>query len=254
VFWKERCIGCNICLEVCPSEAISVDSHGFRKVIKERCTLCGRCVEECYAGALKQVGRYMTVDEVLDTIEQDRNFYERSNGGVTISGGEPTTQPEFVSELFKRCRAKQIHTALDTCGQVEWDVLRGILRHVDLVLYDIKQMDPAKHRRFTGVSNSLILENAKKVALEQVPMVIRVPVVPGYNDDKENIDALAKFVCKLKTVKEIDLLPYHRFGKAKYERLGRGYRLQHVKPPVEEHMLRLKRILESHGFNVKIGG
>jgi len=254
VFWKERCIHCETCIRICPYDAIKTPGRRSKMILKDRCTVCGRCLDTCYSRALEQIGKYVTVDEVLEEVYRDRIFFEASGGGVTASGGEPIAQPEFVTELFRRCKEKQIHTAIETCGYAEWSILEKVLKYTDLVLYDIKDMDPVKHKKFVGVQNKLILENAKKVSSKFIPMVVRIPVIPGYNDREDNIEATERFISELRGVKKVNLLPYHRFGEAKYKRLGLKYRLKGLEPPREEHLQWIKEKMESIGIEVKIGG
>jgi len=254
VFWKERCIHCETCVGVCPYNAIKTAGRRSKMILKGRCAVCGRCLDTCYSRALEQIGKYVTVDEVLEEIERDRIFFEASGGGVTASGGEPTAQPEFLTELLKRCKERLIHTAIETCGYAEWSILEKVLKYTDLVLYDIKDMDSVKHQKYAGVHNELILENAKKISSKLVPMVVRIPVVPRYNDREDNIEAMGRFISELPGVREVDLLPYHQFGEAKYKRLGLKYRLKGLKPPREEHLRSIKEKIESIGFEVKIGG
>jgi len=254
VFWEERCIHCETCIGVCPYNAIKTIGRRPKMIVKDRCTVCGRCLDTCYSRALEQIGRYVTVDEVLEEIERDRIFFEAGGGGVTASGGEPTVQPEFLSELFRRCKERQIHTALETCGYTEWGILEKILRYTDLVLYDIKDMDPVEHKKFVGVQNDLILENAKKISSQLVPMVVRIPIIPRCNDREDNIEATSRFISELRGVREVNLLPYHRFGEAKYKRLRLKYRLKGLKPPREEHLQSIEEKIGSIGIEVKIGG
>ena len=281
VYWHERCIHCDACIAVCPQSAIVVDppelvlrpdhltlrpdhspgapgasasQAGWKRVLPERCDLCGQCLEVCYAGALDQIGRLVTVDEILSLAEKDRLFYEESGGGVTLSGGEPTAQPEFSLELLKGCKQRGFHTVVDTCGQAPWDVWATLLPYVDMILYDLKEMDPARHQQGVGVSNALILDNLGRLARAGKSIIVRRPVIPGYNDDEASIHALARFVKELGTICEVDLLPYHRFGRGKYERLGMDYPMGEEPSMKDEEVAGLRDILVSYGFEVKIGG
>ncbi|MFW9785803.1 MAG: glycyl-radical enzyme activating protein, partial [Candidatus Heimdallarchaeota archaeon] len=185
---------------------------------------------------------------------KDSPFYRRSNGGVTVGGGEPTMQIEFVTAFLKRCKQTFINTAIETCGYVKWDKMEHLLNYVDLVYIDIKHMDNEIHKELTGVSNKIILENAKKIS-EKKPMIIRIPVIPGYNDSDENVKATARFAAKLGVnLKRIELLPYHKFGTQTYVRIGMEYKLPDVEPPSEAHMLQLKGFVESCGVKAQIGG
>ncbi len=216
------------------------------------------CVKACYYGALKVAGKHMTVDDVWKEVASDISYYLRSGGGVTISGGEPTSQPEFILELLKKCKERGLHTALDTCGYVDWKTLERILDYVDLVLYDIKHMDPAKHKMYTGVSNELILKNAHLVSSlhdkhDKGEMVIRFPIIKGCNDSEENIEDTARFVTKI-GVGKIDLLPYHKFGMGKYEKLGRKYELEEVSSQSDEELLQIEGVFSSYGLMCSVSG
>jgi pyruvate formate lyase activating enzyme len=254
VFWDEHCIRCSACIAVCTQSAIVADMAGRKQVVPERCDLCGRCLEECYAGALEQIGRLMTVDDVLSLVEEDRPFYEQSGGGVTLSGGEPLTQPEFSRSLLQGCQHQEIHTAIETCGHAPWKIWQALLPHLDLILYDLKDMDRARHRHYTGASNQLILNNLRRLASTGKPIIVRYPVIPSCNDHEESIHALAHFVQEVNTVREINLLPYHRYGQGKYQRLGREYPLADQPSLREDQITGLRDILVTYGFQVKIGG
>jgi pyruvate formate lyase activating enzyme len=254
VYWQERCISCNACLAACPRGAIVVASGGDRLIDVERCDLCGCCVEACYSGALEQVGRLITVDELFSIIEEDRPFYEESGGGVTLSGGEPLAQPAFTQALLRRCQEEYIHTAIETCGHAPPKTFEAILPHVDLILYDLKELDPDRHQQFTGVSPELILGNLRALADCGPPIIVRRPVIPGYNDAPGDSHALGRFLEELDMNQEVHLLPYHRLGRAKYRRLGRDYPLAGQPSLDEEQVTPLKDILESYGLQVAIGG
>jgi len=193
----------------------------------------------------------MTVDEVVEVVRKDELFYRNSGGGVTASGGEPTYQPDFLKQLFKQCQRYGIHTTLDTCGYVRWEIMEGVLDNVDLVYYDLKHMDTVRHRELTGVGNELILDNARRISQSGKPIVIRLPLIPGYNDSEENIKAVAEFVVGMK-VERVDILPFHQLGSKKYERLGITYQLNEVKPYPEEQVEAFKKALESYGLEVSI--
>lgn len=190
----------------------------------------------------------MTADEVMAVIERDSVFYRRSGGGVTFSGGEPLTQPAFLRHLLERCRAVGIHTALETSGYFRWRTGEDIVRTADLVFLDLKHMDPVAHRKITGVSNEPILRNAVEMSHADVPLIIRIPVVPSLTDSSENIRATAEFVArKLGSAKGIELLPYHELGKAKYASLGMRYKLDHVRAPLKERLEALGDIVRRAG-------
>lgn len=250
-FFEALCVQCHRCVPVCPNGAISVAPDGSVLTDRDRCRGCGACTEACLAGARVLSGRLMTVDEVMEVILKDSLFYRNSGGGMTASGGEATAQLEFLIVLLKRCREIGIHTALDTTGHAPWETLNEILEHTDLVLYDIKHMDPAMHRKLTGVDNALILENAVRIARAGKPLWIRFPLIPGCNDDERNIQATGAFTLEL-GLRQIDLLPYHRLGAGKYHRLGREYPLPDARPYREEEIERIKALLQALGLEVRI--
>jgi pyruvate formate lyase activating enzyme len=195
----------------------------------------------------------MTVDEILAEILKDRPFFEDSGGGVTFSGGEPLMDPEFLLRLLMRCRAEGIHSAVDTCGHVPRDALDAVRDWVDLFLYDVKLMDSERHRAFTGVPNDLLLDNLRHLASHHPRILARMPVVPGYNDDPENVDRTGALLADL-GIGEIQILPYHATAAQKYARLGREYRVGDVPPPTTQRITEVARQLEAHGLKVHVGG
>lgn len=265
--WFEiRCIGiekCGRCLGICPKGALTkgkikksgTDNSDIQiiEINRELCDGCGECAEVCTPRALSMIGRDVTVEEVLETIEKDRSFYKKSGGGITVSGGEAMVQPEFTAALLKKCKERDLHTCLDTTGYAKWELFEKILPYVDLVLLDIKHMNSDKSYTLTGVRNELILENAKKIAAFGSALQIRIPIIPGLNDTEENLRATSEFCLELgPSVKTVQILPYHRLGSAKYERLHRKYELEDLEPPGDEHMESCKKIIESYGLRVKI--
>ncbi|WP_296897478.1 glycyl-radical enzyme activating protein [Thiohalocapsa sp.] len=251
----ERCIGCGACLEVCEQGAILWRSgqDGERIVTdRERCTACGDCVQVCYAEARELVGREVTVAEVMDAIERDTAFYDQSGGGVTVSGGEPLAQPDFLRELLRACQYRGLHTALDTCGFAPWEALDSVRQYVDLFLYDLKLMDDARHRAFTGVSNERILENLQRLSREGHRLILRVPIIPGINDDEENLQAIGAFAADLPHLKRVDLLPYHRIGRDKYRRLGKPCPMPETEPPSEARMDEIAQVLRKFDLPVSL--
>jgi len=253
LFYLENlCTRCYRCMEACPNKATTKSPEGAIKIDHSLCKACGKCVEVCPNKAREIKGKLMTVEEVMEEVRKDALFYQNSGGGVTFSGGEPTQQPEFLSHLLKASRECGFHTALDTSGFVKPEILKRLLEHTNLVLYDIKHMDPAKHKELTGVDNRIILENAKMIAAMGKPMIIRVPLIPDHNDSKENMKALAEFMLIL-GLKKVDLLPYHSLGKIKYYRLGMEYKLSDLKPFAEGEVAKIKADLETYGLQVGVG-
>lgn len=252
--FDKRCIGCGDCVEACPEKAIRVEDK-TPIIDRSKCTSCGKCAEVCIPKAIEIVGEKKTPDEVLKEVEKDMVFYQTSNGGVTLTGGEPISQPKFLLEFLKKCKEAGIHTAVETSGCGKWETYERILPYVDLVMYDLKEMDSEKSREYIGIKPDLILENAEKISRIK-PMWIRVPVIPGYTAREDNIRKIAEFIAtKLPSVERIDLLPHHRLGEPKYKNLGRKYALEGVQPPDKEEMLKYKEIMESYGLkNVVVVG
>jgi len=196
------------------------------------------------------MGQLMGVEEVVQVVNKDTLFYRNSGGGVTVSGGEPTHQAEFVKALLARCQESGLHTALDTCGLVEWEVLEEILEFADLVLFDLKHMDSEEHRKLTGVGNEIILSNLEKLAKVK-SVVVRIPLVPGLNDSKTNIEASGEFLARI-GVSRVDVAPYHQLGVGKYERLGKKYPLPDVDAMSDEGTDLCIQVLERYGLEVDI--
>jgi len=220
----------------------------------KKCTLCKKCLEVCYAGALELIGKEMSTEEIMLEVLKDVSFYKESGGGITLSGGEPTLQYKFASSILDACLNEGIDTALETCGYSQWTNLKVLIQRANLILYDIKHMDSGKHKLFTGCSNHLILENAKKIAMLAKKMVIRVPIIPTFNDSEGDFISIIKFVKSLFSVGEIHLLPYHRLGKNKYKLLDRRYVLENLPSPDQEKMEKLKALAEESGLVTQIGG
>jgi pyruvate formate lyase activating enzyme len=255
LFAEEKCAGCGKCVQVCPEKAIRLQGK-VSQTDRRRCQGAGLCVDACPNEARAVIGRWVTADEIFKEIAADSLFYHESGGGVTLGGGEPLAQPEFAASILKKCRDAGFHTALDTCGYASWTTTREVLRHVDLVLYDFKHMDPEMHKKYTGVSNDLILQNAEKIHHEMsIPMRARIILVPGFNDSPKNIEATARFIAnKLSNAIPVHLLPYHRLGEAKWERLDRKYETESIEIPGELQWVECRRIFESFGLTAIMGG
>lgn len=231
------------------------------KMIIDRgsCENIGRCVEACPYSAREIKGKATSVDDVIKEIEKDRSFYFVSGGGVTIGGGEPLFQAEFTKNILKRCKSLGLHTTVETSGYCRWVELREILQYTDWIFYDIKLIDSLEHEKYTGVPNDLILANAKKLseAIEnkQTHLTIRIPIVPGYTDSRENIIGVTEFVRNyLKSVDEIEVLKYHSFALGKYDALGRKYALVDIPSPSEDEMTEIKELIEKLGVKCKYEG
>ena len=243
-FTAEKCKECGECVRVCPEQVVSMNKE--HKIDRSRCTLCMECVESCRYGALQTSGLEVTPNEIAKVVAKDMPFYKRSNWGVTISGGEPLLQPHFTSELFRLCHEKGIHTCLDTSGYGAQEHIEQVLKYVDLVLLDIKCMDPVKHKQWTGLSNELILKNAK-LMVNQCEVRISLPLVPGVSDDEENIRRTAEFAVSI-GVECIDVLPFHRLGESKYEYMGLANPYTDFEERPDESINKVLEIVASYGL------
>ncbi|MDD4857765.1 MAG: glycyl-radical enzyme activating protein [Candidatus Krumholzibacteria bacterium] len=253
VFRRNRCIACRACLDACVRGAISW-SEGGPETDVSKCARCGCCAAVCWAEARQIAGRETTVEEVIAEVERDAAFYERSGGGVTFSGGEPLAQIEFLDALLRASRSRGIHTALDTCGLAPWDAIERIRHNVDLFLYDLKIMDDSKHREMTGESNERILENLRSLSRLGHEIRVRIPIIPGVNDNDDSLRAIGAFVSSLNSIPGIDILPYNRMGADKYARLNRPYGLPDIRDLSDERMAGIALMLGLFGLRVKIGG
>ncbi len=259
-FRPSVCRQCGACVAACPIGAVSPDlgASAFDKVDRQKCDGCGRCADACPTGALRLVGRWMTVDEALAEALRDAEYFRRSGGGVTLSGGEPLMQPAFASGLLRACFERNVHTAVETTGAVPWQHLADALPWTDLFLYDLKHLDDAAHRRGTGVPNARILDNARQLVESGAHVVARVPLIPAHSLDFDHLERLAGFVSSL-GVGEAHLMPYHKLGLDKYERLGRCYALA-AEPGLLDtatgraEVQRARSIFESHGLTTHVGG
>jgi len=223
--WTEsRCIGCGACEAVCEHGGHSHDET-HKTVCFANCIACGACVEACPTAALELMGKPMTAEEVAAEVERDMPFYQNSGGGMTLSGGEPAMHPDFAAEVLRLVKEKGIHTAIETAGHIDWSVYERFLPYLDMVLIDSKQMDDARHQEYTGKSNRLIHDNIRRFcqADKTVEVVVRTPVIPGYNDDRANFEALSAFLLSLERIPRVEVLPYNPLAGSKHPRLGMEY-------------------------------
>ncbi len=244
---------CCACLLACKKSAL-FKTQGEIQIDRTKCDLCGECETACVYEALVMAGREATVTDVLKEIEKDKIFYEESGGGVTFSGGEPLSQPEFLAALLDELKKQKIHVALDTSGCASYKTLDRIAGTVDIVLYDLKLMDEGKSKKYTGISNEIILDNLRVLARHHENIIIRIPVIPGVNDDKDNIREMAEFLLTLRNIKRISLLPYHKGGCEKYKRLGKKELFRTYGSPSKESLDEIQKMFESRGFVVRQGG
>ena len=253
LYRRERCIGCQECLTACSNGAIR-EFEGQLQWAADACNYCRSCAKACPAEAVEFIGQTMTVDEIVTEITKDTLFYDQSNGGVTISGGEPLMQPSFLMELLDACGEKGIHRTVDTSGHADTQTLLETASRTDLFLYDLKHMDPEKHFRYTGVANDTILNNLKQLSQRGARIIIRLPVVPGINADEENIDRTGALAASLSGVMGINILPYHCAADTKYRNLGLQNKASDAQRPSEDVIASVARQLESYALEVKIGG
>lgn len=252
MYWPVRCLGCKKCISICPEQALSFGVYGV-EIDRSKCSLCGKCVDICNSRALTMAGENRSVNEIMNVILKDKVYYQTSGGGVTFSGGEAANQGEFLFELAKACKEHEITTCIETCGYAAWETYQKILPYIDGFFYDLKIIDEEKHKKLTGVSNRLILDNFCRLIRAGADVTVRIPVIPGINSTDENIQDTVIFLMENAPSCHISLLPYHRLGVAKYEKLGMKYNLGEILPPSDEEMKQLEQLFKEKGFYVTVG-
>jgi pyruvate formate lyase activating enzyme len=254
MYSSSKCIGCGECVQTCPVQACELTPDGI--VTNDSiCLSCGQCAETCPAMATEMSGRYESVPELLKIIEKERPFFDQSGGGATFSGGEPLLYPEFLTEILDACGQLQIHRTIDTSGLTSTRNLLEVAKRTDLFLYDLKLMDSARHKHWTGVGNKRILHNLETLAKTGAEIQIRIPLINGVNSDEENIEATATFVAALSGPrKTISLLPYHKLAESKSVKLGQHYAPGTMSEPDDDELARVIVQFATHGLNAKIGG
>ncbi len=252
-FWSGRCIACQDCVGECEAGAV-LWVAGARAYEASSCEKCGRCAEVCPTEATQLIGQTVTVPEIVAEIEKDVVLYDESGGGATFSGGEPLLQIDFLEAVLRACKDHGIHTMVDTSGYTDPQRFERIRPWVDLFLYDLKMMNDTRHVQHTGVSNRRILSNLQALSQAGETIVARIPIIPGINDDAENIRQSGEFLRSLGNLRQVNILPYHRAATEKYSRIGNSYLLDEVQPPTDEMMENIRGQLESFGLFVAIGG
>lgn len=248
---QANCLQCGECIKICPEHALSL--RGQELVLdRSRCTVFGECVDVCPTKALRVAGRVVSAGQVVAQVERDAPFYASAQGGMTLSGGEALQQPEFAFALLKLARARGIHTTVETCGWSNVEHTTRVLSEADLILFDLKHWDAQAHAEATGQSNARVLENAMAAAKLNVPMILRTPVIPGFNDNVGDITAIGK-LARAWGLREMHLLPYHTYGVPKYAALDRVYKLP-TTPIVPARLLEIQNALEQLGLRVRVGG
>jgi len=250
---EKKCVACSACIEACPEADGGRPARG-PDWDDGTCRHCGACTEVCPSGARELVGEPRAVAELVAEVERDRPFFDASGGGVTFSGGEPLSHPTFLVACLEACREKGLHTAVDTSGFASKKVVREIARLADVLLYDLKHMDPVVHERHTGVDNQRILENLQTLSEEGAAIWIRFPLIPGFNDDEDNLEAMASFVGALPSRHPVFVLPYHPTGVDKYRRLSKDPPEIDYRSPSDDEIEVVVQRLCSHGLEVHTGG
>lgn len=246
-FYIGRCTGCGRCAAVCPAGAHHF-TEGTHPLDRAACRRCGQCVEACYSGALQIHGQAMTATQLTAELLEDQDFYQHSGGGITLSGGEPLLQADFCAAALRLLRAEGLHTAVDTCGNVPWAAFEKVLPVTDLFLFDLKQMDTARHEKFTGAGNQRLLENLQRLDNAGAAIEIRIPLLPGWNDDAANLDAVGAFLGRLHGITAVKVLPYHALARSKYAAVGRVDTMPDIASPDDAALLAaLQRVAAAAG-------
>lgn len=245
--FPDRCIGCGACLERC-EQGVHQLEHGAHRFRRELCLACGRCAETCYAQALVLTGKWWTAEQLTQELLRDRPFYEQSDGGITLSGGEPLLQADFSLRLLQQCHQAGLHTAIETAALCPWPDLQSLLPWLDLVMMDIKLVDEAGHRAAAGAPNRLILDNARRLAQTAIPLIVRTPIIPTVNDTLEAVGEIASLIRDFPNLLYFELMPFHRLAQGKYHSLGLEYRAANLNPLSPDEMQTLAR----HAHNLGV--
>ena len=260
--YSSKCISqekCNACKNVCPVDgALCFEDGKLVKINRDICTNCMKCYQACPSDAIKAWGKEMTVDECMEIILKDLGYYEKSGGGVTVSGGDPVIQMDFVVELFRRCKEEKIQTCLESTFYAEWSTIEKVLPYTDIIISDIKHMDTNVHRKHTGRENHLILENLKKLADLNKEIILRIPVIPGVNDSNDNLEKTADFILNEMDgkVRTLQLLSFMRLGEEKYQSLGIPYKMENIvidRKAFTEKVKKMAEYFNGRGIHCQVG-
>ncbi len=252
-YFEEKCLKCENCVNACPNSALQLEND---KIVRneELCTTCGTCVEACPNNVMEIIGKDISIEELVEIALRDKPFYDNSEGGVTISGGEPTVQIEFLLEFLKALQEKGIHIAIETCGYFNNDFIDDLIQTVNLFLFDIKHIDSEIHKKYTTVPNNKILENFSilhsKIGSERI--IPRVPIIPGVNTDENTINSIAYFLKEIGYNGPVHLMPYNKLAKTKYEKVGMGYLYKDMGELTEENLQKITKRFEQHSISVVI--
>lgn len=252
IFYKRKCRGCGKCIDICPAGAIKL-LPGYGPISGNECLKCGACIDKCVYAAREMMGKEMSADEVLEIVLKDKRYYDTSGGGMTVSGGEAFLQADFLYELLQKAKNYGLYNAIETCGYADWDNISRCLPFLDLIFYDCKTIDDEKHKEWTGVSNKKILDNLKNIDREyEGELIIRIPFIPGFNDKNEEQEAVYRYIAAMSKKRQIEVLPFHRFGATKYEGLGMDYEFKDQAPIKKDTLNYLVELGSKCGVDVRI--
>jgi pyruvate formate lyase activating enzyme len=252
-YFEEKCVRCEQCVEACPNDALQLLDNKIQRD-ESLCVVCGSCVDACPNEVMEVIGEQKSVKELVEIALRDKPFYDNSGGGITISGGEPTMQYEFLIELLKAMKEQDIHTAIETCGYFKEDLLLSLVEYTDLFLFDFKQMNSSIHKEYTGVPNEMILSNFQLLhsMIGSDRIIPRIPLIPGINIAEENLDAIASFLKQINYQGSVHLMPYNKLTKTKYEKLGMGHLYEDMGELLDKDLEDIVKLFEGHGFRVVI--